>query len=219
MKRELYRRIFVGLLSFFACFFAVSVITTFFLYPVSSQSDSMEPELYEKSVVLVSPLFKNPDRGQLMLVKTSIDEEYSFFNKSVDFVIRFFTAGKISPYSDKNGVKPCIRRVVGLPGDTVYISEYLVYVKPEGKTQFLTEFELTKVKYNLTVPKIATGIDKGLGAIGNMESIKLNSGEYFVLGDNRLEALDSRIWGAITQSSFEGRALCVYFPFVKARFF
>ncbi|WP_215905112.1 signal peptidase I [Treponema pectinovorum] len=219
MRRKLYRNIFVSLVSFFSCFIAVNLIIAFLFYPVKSQSDSMLPELSEKSVVLIAPFLKKPSRGQIMLVKSNLDEEYTPFQKIVDFTVRFFTAGRISPFSDKNGIKPYLRRVVGIPGDTIYIKDYLVYVKPLAQNQFLTEFELTKVKYNLTFPNTTLGIDKSLGAVGNTEVLTLNEGEYFLLGDNRLEALDCRIWGKMKADSFEGRALFVYFPFDKLRFF
>ncbi len=218
MKRQLYRRIFTVLAAFFICFVFINLVRALLVYPVLSESDSMSPEIAENNVVLVAPLFKKAERGSIMLVSGEEKEAVSFFAKTSDFLCRFFTAQQIS-LSSKNHTVPSLRRVVGLPGDTIYISNYLVYVKPAGQSQFLTEFELTKIKYTLTIPNDTTLIDKKIGAAGNMESITLGSDEYFVLADNRLEAGDSRLWGAVNSKSFAGRALMMYFPFSAFKIF
>ena len=111
------------------------------------------------------------------------------------------------------------RRVVALPGDTVYINNYVVFVKPQGQSHFLTEFELTKTKYNLSLPLVPDYVDTTIGSMGQTEEFTLGANEYYLLGDNRLECTDSRLWGPVQKNSMVGKALLVYFPFSKIRLF
>ncbi len=219
MKKELYEKIISIVLAFVVSVFLVSIITTFFIFPVFSKSDSMENDIPEKSFVLVSPLLKNAERGEVMLCDAGEKYKYSFFSSAVNFVCRFFSAQQFSPLGNSKSISPCLRRVVGLPGDTIYISNYIVFIKPEGEAQYLTEFELTKIKYNLTVSENGAGIDMKIGALGNMDKITLKKNEYFVLADNRAEGVDSRIWGTLSSDDFKGKALFIYLPVNNARFF
>ncbi len=216
MKRELYRRIFTVILSFFLCCLCINALRLALFYPVLSKSDSMAPAVSPDSAVLVAPLLRRPERGQIMLLSSTEESSRSFSEKTLEFACRFFTAQQYSPFSKKEPA-PSLRRVVGIPGDTLYISNYLVYIKPAGYSQFLTEFELTKAKYTLTVPELSVKMDSRIGSVGNMEAVTLKENEYFLLADNRREAADSRLWGAVHSSSFKGRAVLVYFPFSKAR--
>ena len=218
MKRELYRRIFTVILAFFLCFLCINVVRLALFYPVLSKSDSMAPSVSSGSVVLVAPLLRRAERGQIMLLHHSKENIRSFSEKIVEFVCRFFLAQQYSPYAQRE-LSPSLRRVVGLPGDTLYISNYLVYIKPAGYSQFLTEFELTRAKYTLTVPELSGNLDSRIGSVGNMEAVTLKENEYFLLADNRREAADSRLWGVVPSSSFKGRALLSYFPFSKVRLF
>jgi signal peptidase I len=219
MKRDLYSRISTVILCFFITVLAVNAVMGFLCYPVHTKTDSMMPDIPDNSVVLVSPLLKKAERGQIILVETARKEKLPFFKKILNSTVSFFTARQCSPFESGTALKPSLRRVIGFPGDELYISNYLVYVKPSGEQHFLTEFELTKIDYNLTVGETSAGTDQKIGALGNMEKLTLKEGEYFVLSDNRLEGIDSRIWGPVTNKNIRGRALFVYLPFNKARFF
>lgn len=89
-----------------------------------------------------------------------------------------------------------IKRVVGLPNETIILSGNTVRVindeNPEGF--YLDESFLTYVSEN-----------------GN-ETFSLNSDEYVVLGDNRLASSDSRSWGTLNKKLIVGRALLRLFP-------
>lgn len=219
MKKELYAKIWTVIAVVLACIGFVSLVMNFLIYPAVSRSDSMEPCLSEQSTVLVSPLVKTPNRGDVMLVQYTPKEKRPFFVSSLDFIFRLFTAQRFSPFKAENSMDRAFRRVVALPGDTVYINNYVVFVKPQGQSHFLTEFELTKTKYNLSLPLVPDYVDTTIGSMGQTEEFTLGANEYYLLGDNRLECTDSRLWGPVQKSSMVGKALLVYFPFSKIRLF
>ena len=92
----------------------------------------------------------------------------------------------------------CIRRVIGLPGESVNIREGLVYIDGEVLDKF---FEASS---------------GGLAA----DEIKLASNEYFVLGDNRVGSEDSRIStiGNVTEDMIIGNAWIRLLPVKRIGF-
>ena len=92
----------------------------------------------------------------------------------------------------------CIRRVIGLPGESVNIREGLVYIDGEALDKF---FEASS---------------GGLAA----DEIKLASNEYFVLGDNRVGSEDSRIStiGNVTEDMIIGNAWIRVLPVKRIGF-
>jgi signal peptidase I len=111
-----------------------------------------------------------------------------------------------------------IHRLVGLPGETIEIKNGEVYVngnpvaRPAGVNPYVP------VRYlGRSDPKLAGGA--GAGCAGN--PITLGPDEYFVLGDNSANALDSRALetpvdghplGAIPATALKGRVTHVYWP-------
>ena len=91
-----------------------------------------------------------------------------------------------------------IKRVIGLPGDTVSIDE-------QGKVSIkLGSSDVTVL--TLKEPYIA--LPKG----GTM-SMTLGPDEYFMMGDNRAGSFDSRAWGPLKRDLFVGKAFVRLFPF------
>ncbi len=95
--------------------------------------------------------------------------------------------------------KDFIKRIVGLPGDTIQIRNKIVYVngKPlddKGWTQ-----------------RIDPGIIDGrITPRDNLGPITVPPDSYFVMGDNRDQSLDSRFWGFVRMNKIKGRAFLVY---------
>ena len=85
-----------------------------------------------------------------------------------------------------------IKRIVGLPGETISIKNDSVEINGHPLSENYTN---SQTQGNLT--------------------ITLDQNQYFVLGDNRNASSDSRSFGPINKSSFRGRAWLVYWPIIK----
>lgn len=85
---------------------------------------------------------------------------------------------------------PWIKRVIGLPGDTVEVRNGSLYLNGQRQVEpYLNE----PIRYNFSPQPIPPGY-------------------YFVLGDNRNPSVDSHLTGPLPRSSFIGKAWFVYWP-------
>ncbi len=220
MRKELYGRIFsiTGIILLF--FLVVSLFLSFVFFPVANKSDSMSPDIPAGSYEFVSPLSRTPDRGDVVLLHNYENARFGMAKRLLTNFALFVSVRKWEPFSETTslGTKPVIRRVVGLPGDTIYIDRYVVFVKPAGQSHFLTEFEVTQSKYNAKILVPPAGWDSDLGAKASVSQITLGEDEYYVLGDDRLSSADSRIWGPVKHRKIVGKVLMLYFPFSKFKF-
>lgn len=220
LKRELHHKILstVGIVLLF--FLVVSFLMSFIIFPIENKSDSMSPDLPSGSYEFVSPLMTNPERGDVILMSNYKNENIGFFKRFLRTLASFISLRKWRPFETypAAGTRPVLRRVVGMPGDTIYIDRYVVFIKGAGDNHFLTEFEVSDSKYNAKILVPPTGWDPDFGAKSSIQQITLGADEYFVLGDDRLSAADSRVWGPVKHSQILGKALVLYFPFNKFKF-
>ena len=101
-----------------------------------------------------------------------------------------------------------IKRVIGLPGDTVEMKDDVLYIN--GKD--MEEPYLEEIKEDLIFDKL-TG-DFTLTEITG-ESAKVPEGSIFVMGDNRLFSKDSRFFGFVSDDAIIGEVKFRLFPLNK----
>ena len=98
-----------------------------------------------------------------------------------------------------------IKRVIGLPGETVRIADGCVYIKPADSEEFFLLEEPYLVEGTQTL-MMSIGIEKGY------DEITLGENEYFCLGDNRAVSKDSRVLGPFTEDRIKGIAIIRVLP-------
>ncbi len=95
-----------------------------------------------------------------------------------------------------------IKRIIGLPGETVSINHGVVTITTTAGKK-LTLSEPYVVNEDVTYTK----------------SVTLNAGEYFVMGDNRPNSSDSRVWGPLPRYDIIGRVDFRLLPLSRMGFF
>lgn len=122
--------------------------------------------------------------GKSTVQGVSMEPTYSTGDELLMYRLGIPTRGEIATM--EHGGLSLIKRVVAIPGDSVKIEDSKLYVNGEC----LEEDYITEGEYS--------------GGIIEGTSMRLGSGEYFVIGDNRQESMDSRDFGAITEDEFTG---------------
>jgi signal peptidase I len=140
--------------------------------PFIVSGSSMIPTFHDKEYLIIDKLsyrFSEPQRGDVIVFKYPKDTSQFF-----------------------------IKRIIGLPGDTVKVESGRVVVfnstHPEGQRLEESYLPNQAVTY------------------GSSEAVRLGSDEYYVLGDNRVASSDSRIWGILPRQDFVGKAWFRVFP-------
>ncbi|MEM6820474.1 MAG: signal peptidase I [Verrucomicrobiota bacterium] len=166
-------------------------------------SGSMNPTIYEGEMVLTNKLAYD---FQIPLTPIKIprsDPQH----------------GDIVVFRSPEGNANLVKRVVGVPGDTVEMVHNMIYIngKPRG-------YELLPARYSVHVPKrhrenslfyreisgtcshrimVTPGTPPQLS---NIPATRIPEGQYFLLGDNRSFSRDSRMYGFVARDNFIGRA-------------
>jgi signal peptidase I len=177
--------------------FFILVITTLlntlvFTFSTVKQS-SMETTLMENDVLVIeklSMIFEAPKQGDIVVF---VENEYV----TDDYLmkIKVLYEDMLSKFTGKSKRMRLVKRVVGVPGDSIDIKDGYVYVNNTKLEEAYTE--------DLTFPSII------------QYPITLTDGYYFLLGDNRDVSRDSRHFGLVSLRQIEGKALIRVAPLNK----
>lgn len=157
----------------------IAAIILAFFKPIIVQQESMQPNFYSGDYVITSRqsyrLFGQPERGDVIVFKSGL-------------------------YDETGNQKNLIKRIIGMPGDTVEIKAGDVYINGE----------LLQEEY------VA---EQGLS--GEMEAVTVPEGRLFVMGDNRRVSQDSRnaAVGTIDMDSIVGKVVIRLYPFSEIKVF
>lgn len=131
-----------------------------------------------------SCMLPNIEEGEWVMVNKA---SYFFSDPERGDVVVF------NPPEELHSDYPFIKRVIGLPGDTVEIRNGTVFINS------------TPIEEPYVFPEPAWRY-KDFGPE------KIPDGQYFVLGDNRNDSNDSRSWGLVARENIIGKAWFIYWP-------
>lgn len=146
-------------------------IRYFIFQPFFVRGQSMEPNFYNGDYLIIDELsyrFRTPQRGEVVVFKYPHNPSQRY-----------------------------IKRVIGLPKETIKIEDGQIYISRNSHFWSLDES-------SYLAPSTRTP--------GQLE-VHLGKNEYFVLGDNRLFSSDSRRWGPLTEEDIIGRVILRAWPF------
>ncbi|PHS25433.1 MAG: signal peptidase I [Methylophaga sp.] len=190
--------------SFFPIILVVLVIRSFIAEPFRIPSGSMLPTLRIGDFILVN---KFAYGVRLPVINTKIIDVGEPQRGDV-FVFRY----------PKNPKVDYIKRVVGLPGDTVGYFNKTIYINGEEVAQSVQEKNidlvgLVPMNYELRMEKLGEHqhqlfVDPNRNMLEG--EVVIADGHYFAMGDNRDNSNDSRVWGPVPEENLVGKAFFVW---------
>ncbi len=163
------------------------------------------------------PGIRNPRRGEIILYKPSFYSEMPWYIKVPDSIIRFFTIQKkgFPGYEDTWSNSLMMKRVIGIPGDTIKFENNEVLIKPAGKSYFFSEKEILQAEYTITRYPVPDNWPEDFPFAGNMDEISLGEDQYFLLGDNRSMSNDSYYQGPVDKKNITAKVILKYVPSIE----
>ena len=150
----------------------ISFATRYYIFqPFVVEGHSMDPNFYDQEYLLVNKLtyrIGEPKRGDVVVFQAPNNPQYDY-----------------------------IKRIIGLPGEKVAITNSTIYINGEKIDEsYLDDSVKTYIKNDPSM---------------NLE-VTLADDEYFVLGDNREHSSDSREWGILPYKNIVGKAWFSVYP-------
>lgn len=126
-------------------------------------------------------------------------------------VIVFNTEGISSPTQPLGGFY-YIKRLVGLPGDTLQISDNILMIRPKGEKEFRPAWEFSDAFKKVYSLKGGYQGHKADGLLSLGGELTVPDGHFFAMGDNTNFSLDGRNWGFIPRRNMVGLAVMIFWP-------
>lgn len=172
---EIFRKIgalFLDFIEIVVIALAMFVVMYIFLFqPHQVKGNSMFPNFYDGEYLLtdkISYRLNQPKQGEVIIFKAPKNEDYDY-----------------------------IKRIIGLPGDAIRISNGKVYLNSK----------LLKEAY------LPPGLETAAGDFWQEgKSLTIPANNFFVMGDNRAHSSDSRDWGPVPKENIIGKAWFRYWP-------
>ena len=165
---------------FLVCFGLVYVLVNYVVRPIHVNGQSMFPNIQEGEFAFsnaFSAKFQEIERGDIVIA-----------------------------YEDQLLHRMVIKRVIGLPGDTVYCQDDTIYIN---------DLPLDEPYLDNFWQETIIGTEDCFTE--NFEPVTLGEDEYWLLGDNRINSKDSRLFGAFDRSQIKGKGAFVLFPLKEMR--
>ena len=168
-------------------------IRTFIAEPFVVSGESMQNSFHDGNYLIIDELsydFTSPQRGQVIVFKAP-PSALALENVATTSTVYY------------------IKRVIGLPGETVQIDGDQVKIFNASSTNGFILYEPYAV---------ASSTDNS--PFENIhEKVTLGAGQYFAMGDNRHNSSDSRLWGILPAANIKGDVLTRLFPFTQIGLF
>ncbi len=185
--------------SFFPVLAIVLVLRSFLFEPFQIPSGSMVPTLEVGDFILVN---KYAYGLRLPVLGTKIVDMDEPKNGEVMVFI--------PPHEDEYFIK----RVVGVPGDRVRYEDNTLYINGQQQAQvFVSQVPPSRPRY-LVYREDLGGVEhlihRGPFRDETMGEWEIPEGQYFMMGDNRDNSSDSRVWGMVLEENIVGKAVAVW---------
>ncbi len=192
--------------SFFPVLLIVLVLRSFLVEPFQIPSGSMIPTLEVGDFILVN---KFTYGLRLPVVGTKI------------VAMNDPKRGEVMVFIPPHDSRYFIKRVVGLPGDTIRYEDKVLYINDER----VVSEPIDQVEIEMPNGMMQSGIllTEKLGEVDHETQIMnapsrdggrtvwvVPEGHYFMMGDNRDNSADSRVWGAVPEQNIVGKAFAVW---------
>lgn len=188
--------------SFFPVFFIVLLLRSFLIEPFRIPSGSLEPTLLVGDFLAVNKFaygFRLPVlEKKIIPVANPVAGEIAVFrwppNPAFDYV----------------------KRVIGVPGDTVKYHNKVLSINGEEMKQTFMEYTTDEssgkavAKYMENLQGISHAIYINPDIPAEDFEIKVPQDYYFMMGDNRDDSADSRYWGFVKDEYFRGKAMLIW---------